>query len=215
MKKFIIYLMMFFSFSLSGQKVILNLERYECEIEKTDVRLVDDKIVINIYFVDGRVDLLTIPDSDHVSVKLYEDRAVAEFGETSLKFISFDVIREGVEDILGWETTQTAEKYEVQYSNSARPSFITVGLLQGSEFNYLPMAGYNFYRVRVLDEEGDYVYSPTIVTYSERDAVRTQEVQDNADFFTIDGKMIDLSTGIPAGIYLVRYNNRIYKIIEQ
>ena len=89
-----------------------------------------------------------------------------------LNLLSFTLTKNGSSNLLKWSTTQeiNTSSFEIQRSNDGR-TFTEIGKVtagrKSSQNDYLftdasPLGGTNYYRLKILDEDGRFTYSPIV-----------------------------------------------------
>ncbi|HEX8333908.1 MAG TPA: T9SS type A sorting domain-containing protein, partial [Segetibacter sp.] len=83
-----------------------------------------------------------------------------------LKLLGFSVRQRAGENVLTWSTAQeiNTHKFEIERSNNGNDytniGKIIAGLSQYSFNDVYPLAGTNYYRLKIIDRDGSHEYSP-------------------------------------------------------
>ena len=125
--------------------------------------------------------------------------------------------KEGVHT-LNWrsEIEVNFSHFEIEHSMDGY-SFANIGKISSDDsrnyrFNYIPDAGDNFYRLKMVDLDGSYEYSKIIKGYCDYDIFNNPSLMDKFEFYNLNGNRINPKGELPVGIYIIKYQDAIRKV---
>ncbi|MCG2614659.1 choice-of-anchor D domain-containing protein [Terrimonas sp. NA20] len=167
-----------------------------------------------------------------------------------VELLSFEAVLQGDRSLLKWKTSDevNSSHFEIQHSLNGRQfsevgrlsTHNTVGVFSYQFVHQMPQSGTNYYRLKMVDIDGSFTYSPVrelVVSASTvlqvypnpaKHVVTVKGIQPNGivQLVSLDGKMVkQLNTSdtmmsinlddLPAGAYVLIYrNNGLYQQIK-